>query len=230
MNCRVIFTLITLAAGLAAQAANGATLLPTDDGFGYEFIPAPVSGVPFEAFLPVGVHPTGHSTRSALKFDLSGVGLTAADVSSATLEMFVGDTTATNFGTNPSPGQPTTVSLFALGAGAWDEATLTWGTLPAVTGAAYDSLVIDGFNQSVSFDVTALVKDWLDGTVANNGLALFAEAAVGGPPWVYATFSSSETANPPVLSVVPEPGSMALALFAVPALVWYGRRRVRGIK
>ena len=80
------------------EAAHGATLLPTTDGFGYEFFPAPVSGVPFEAFLPVGVHPTGHSTRSALRFDLSGVGLTAAAVSSATLDLFVGDTTATNFG------------------------------------------------------------------------------------------------------------------------------------
>jgi hypothetical protein len=231
MNCRVMITLITFAACLAAQSAHGATLLPTEDGFGYQFLPAiPVSGGGFEAFLPVGITPSGHSTQSALKFDLSGLGLNAASVSSATLDLFVGDTTATTFGANPSPGQPISVSLFALGAGAWSEATLTWGNMPALTGPAYDTLVIDGFNESASFDVTALVKDWLDGTVTNNGLVLVADAAVGGPPWVYAVFASSETQSGPQLNVVPEPTGVALALCAVPALVWYGRRRFRGNK
>lgn len=235
MNCRVIFTLITFAAGLAAQAAHGATLLPTDDGFGYQGTPTIAqSENGFAPFLPVGATTSGHGTSSALRFDLSSLGLTAGQVSSATLDLFLVDTALTGFGINPTPAQPLTVNLFGLGAGAWTESTLTYSNLPTAVGAAYDSVAFTGFNQAVSFDVTELVKDWLDGTLANNGLSLLPNAAVGSSMtgWVFATFSSSEsmTASSPMLNVVavPEPGSLVLALFAVPALAWYGRRRRSG--
>lgn len=217
------------------QAAHAATLLPTDDGFGYQGTPTIAqSGGGFAPFLPVGATTTGHSTYSAIRFDLSSLGITASQVSSATLNLFAGDITATGFGVNPTPGQPLTVNLFGLGAGAWTEDTLTFSNLPSAVGGAYDTEVVSGFNQIVTFDVTELVKDWLDGTLTNNGLSLIPETAVGGSPfWVYAGFLSSEsTGIGPTLEVtaVPEPGSVALAMCAVPALVWYGRRRFRGCR
>jgi hypothetical protein len=152
--------------------------------------------------------------------------VTGAQVASATLNLFVGNTTTTGFGVNPSGGSPITVNLSAL-TGSWDETTVAWGTIPGV-GAQYDSLVINGINQTVSFDVTQLVKDWLDNTVTNNGLILEADSAVGSSPnWVYATFVSSSGANVPALVItpVPEPSTVVLALCALPGLAWVAMRR-----
>ncbi len=233
MNRHLFFTLIAVAAGLTAHAVHGASLLPTDDGFGYQFLgTTPLNGSPpFSEYLPAGATTTGHNTKSALRFDLSGVGLGAADVTSATLSLYVIDTTVTGFGASPAPASPIVVSLFALGAGIWDEATLTYDNMPSTTGPAYDSISIDGVDQSVSFDVTALVKDWLDGSVANNGLALVVDVPVGAlPNWVYAVFSSSESQTSPELTVVPEPASALIAFLAVPALVWFGRCRIESRK
>ena len=203
MNRRVLITLmLTLAAGLATQSAQAAPLLPTDDGFGYQFLgDSPLNnGPPFSNFLPAGDTTTGHDTKSALKFDVASLGLTSGDVTSASLDLFVVDSTTTGFGVSPSPANPITVNLFALGPGFWNEAALTWNNMPATSGTAYDSLVIDGINQTVSFDMTQLVKDWLDGSVPNNGLALIANSPVGSSPnWVYAVFSSAEGGTSPEL-------------------------------
>lgn len=231
MNRRVFVILTLLAASLCATTvARAASLTPTDDSFGYQFLPTfNMNAPPFGNFLPAGKTTTGHDTRSVLKFDLSTLGLTSAQVTSATLDLYVVSTESTTFGVSPSPGSPITVNLSALGAGAWTEGTVTNNTIPAV-GAQYDSLVISGINQLVSFDVTQLVKDWLDNTVPNNGLILEGNVPVGSSPnWVYAVFSSKEFANgvDPVLNVVPEPTSVMLALVAVPALAWLARKRVR---
>lgn len=232
MNCRVFVILSLLAAGLClARPAAAATLAPTDDSFGYQFLPAfNMNSPPFGAFLPAGLTDSGHNTRSVLKFDVASLGLTSADVTSATLDLYVVSTESTTFGISPSAANPITVNLSALGAGAWDETTVTDATIPAV-GSQYDALTIDAINQVVSFDVTALVKDWLDGAISNNGLILEGDAVVGSSPnFVYAVFASKDngTVPSPVLSVVPEPATAWLALCALPALAWLGRRRVLG--
>ncbi len=229
MNCRVIALLSAFVVALAATpAARRQTAPVTDDVFGYSFLHAMnLNGGGFGGVLANGVTSTGHDTKSVLKFDLSGISLTSAQVTSATLDLYVIDTTLTGFGVSASPSEPITINLSALGPGAWDEATATWDTFPASAGQ-YDSLVIDGYNQTVSFDVTALVKDWLDGSLANNGLLLEADAAVGGSPnWVYAVFSSHEGQVAPVLNIVPEPTSAALAVGALGTLMWFGRRRLQ---
>jgi len=232
MNRRVFTTLTLTAAGLFyCNAALAITINPSEatskDTFGYQFLPAMnLNGGGFGGFLPAGATTTGHDTKSILEFDLTGVGVTSAQVASATLNLFVIDTVATGFGISPSPGSPITVNLSAL-TGSWDESTVAWGTIPA-SGAEYDSLVISGINQTVSFDVTQLVKDWLDTTVTNNGLVLEGDAPVGSSPnWVYAVFGSSAGANVPALIItpVPEPSTVVLALCALPALAWAAIRR-----
>lgn len=232
MNRRVFATLTLTAAGLFfCNAAQAITTNPSEatskDTFGYQGLPAlNLNGLPFGNFLPVGATTTGHDTKSILEFDLTGVGVTSAQVASATLNLFVGDTTATGFGVNPTGGSPITVNLSAL-TGSWVETTVAWGTIPAV-GAQYDSLAISAINQTVSFDITQLVKDWLDNTVTNNGLILEADSAVGSSPnWVYATFVSSAGANVPALVItpVPEPSTVVLALCALPGLAWIAMRR-----
>lgn len=232
MNRQVFAALTLTAAGLFfCNAAGAITINPSEatskDTFGYQGLPAlNLNSPPFGSFLPVGATTTGHDTRSILEFDLTGIGVTGGQVASATLNLFVGDTTATGFGINPSGGSPITVNLSAL-TGSWVETTVAWGTLPTV-GAEYDSLAINAINQTVSFDVTQLVKDWLDGALANNGLILVADAAVGSSPnWVYATFASSAGASAPALIItpVPEPSTVVLAMCALPGLAWFATRR-----
>ena len=72
------------------------------------------------------------------------------------------------------------------------------------------------------------MKDWLDNTVTNNGLVLEGDAPVGSSPnWVYAVFSSSAGNNVPALVItpVPEPSTVILALCALPGLAWVAMRR-----
>jgi hypothetical protein len=232
MNCRVFCTMIALAASLAAPtAAPAVTIQPSEatskDTFGYQFLAAMnFNSGGFGTSLPAGRTTTGHDTKSVLEFDLSTVGLTGSQVASATLELFVIDTTQTGFGASPSAGSPITVNLSPLAA-AWDESTVSWATIPA-QGSVETSLVISGINQTVSFDITALVKDWLDGALANNGLILEGDQPVGSSPnWVYAVFSSSAGSVAPALVItpVPEPASLSLALAATAVLGWNGWQR-----
>jgi hypothetical protein len=234
MNCRVLLILFLLTIGLAATT-QAITIQPDETGskdtFGYQGIPGLPTGnfnaPPFNAFLPAGPTGTGHDTESVLEFDLSGVALTAAQVTSATLELFVVDTAATGFGISPTLADPATVNLFSL-TGAWDESTVTWSSLPG-TGSQYASTLVDGINTAVTFDVTTLVKEWLDGTLPNNGLLLRGDAIVsttGG--FVIPTFSASAGSVAPKLTIVPEPSSVVLALFACGAVACvFGRRAAR---
>jgi hyaluronate lyase len=181
-----------------------------------------------DPLLPVGQTTNGHTTETLIEFDLSGVSLTAAEIVSATLELYQSDTALTGFGANPSPGPGAlTVNLYAI-SGAWNEATVSWNTKPAV-GALYASQVITSSNQTVSFDVTNLVKDWKNGAISNFGLTLQAAGAVGSSPnWVYATFESGGgTTAVPKLTIVPEPSSVMLALSAFGAAVFAARGLVR---
>lgn len=228
MSRRVFFIWSLLAFSALVGTAQAVTLNSTGDSFGYQFLPAlNLNAPPFGAWLPAGATTTGHDTKSAIQFDLSGVGLTGAQVASATLDLWVVDTTATGFGLSPSAGSPVLVDLIALG-GAWTDATLTWGNYPASAGP-YSSQTVSGINQFVSFDVTQLVQDWLDGVIPNFGLGLFGDAPVGtSPNWVVPVFSAGPATPGPTLTInrVPEPSTIVLALCGLPVVTWQLRRRL----
>src|SRR5262249_17630104 len=114
MNCRVIYSFVVCAA--VAQTAYGISLAPSGDTFGYQFLPnMNLNTSPgFGDALPAGATTTGHDTKSVLSFDLSSVGLTGAQVQSASLNLFVVDTVSTGFGASPSPSSPITVDLAPL--------------------------------------------------------------------------------------------------------------------
>jgi uncharacterized protein (TIGR03382 family) len=232
-RCGVFTTLMCIAlSGLwADSAAYAITLQPSEstgqDGFGYQFLPTTNVHFPsFSNWLPVGATTTGHDTQSVLKFDLSSVGLTGAQVASASIQLFAISTESTNFGVSPSAGQPITVDMYAA-TSSWDESTVTWATLPTL-GSLVDSEVVNAINQTYTFDVTDLVKQWLDSPVSNNGVRMLAPTAVGASPsWVYAVFNSSNGSPAPALVInpVPEPSTSMLAAVAAPALAWVGMRR-----
>jgi hypothetical protein len=225
-----------LASGPSAQAVE-IVLQPNEaaskDTFVYEnFADAnfdtTVAGPIFGSYLGAAQTTTPHTTESYLQFDFSGVTLTAAEVTSATLELHAVNGAAAGFGVNPAPANPVLVDLFAV-VEDWSETLLTWNTPPPAAGSLYAQTSIDGINQAFTFDVTDLVKDWLDGSLANKGLALKGNAPVPVmATFAAAAFSSSSGAFAPKLTIVPEPSGVVLALSALAATVLLSRRRLAG--
>ncbi len=101
-----------------------------------------------------------------LRFDLSAVpaGTTSAQVGRATLRVYVNRVNV-----------PGTVTLSPMTA-AWNEAAVTSQTLPPI-GNAMDVEAATDEGMFVVFDVTALVKNWVDAPSANFGVALTATSA-----------------------------------------------------
>src|SRR5262245_13927094 len=118
--------------------------------------------------------------RTYLKFDLVSTlppGTQAADVMKATLTLWVN--------TISTPGS---FDVFRV-MGAWNEENVTANTAPSlgspvVTGAPITAAFKSSF---VTVDVTAVVMDWLGGTLQNNGVALLPNA-----PGTSIQFSSKE--------------------------------------
>lgn len=205
---------------ILVSPAFGLVLQPTEaesrDILTYQFLPGlnfETAGPGFQSVLAAARTTTGHDVHALLAFDLDGLGLTGADVTQATIGLYVRDGASVGFPfANPTPAAPVTVNLTALG-GSWDEATVGWGTEPAPIGGVVDSVEVDGIGVWVTFDVTSLVQAWLDGTIENHGVVLtqLAEVIAGGQK-AAAVFDSSSGANRPYLEILPEPGSALLLL------------------
>ena len=106
--------------------------------------------------------------NSHLTFDLSSLpsGTSRNDIAKVTLKLWVNTVT--------TPGSFDVRRI----TGVWDEATITSNTAPSlgsaeVIGVTLTAQDVDSF---VTIDLTPLVKDWLDGILPNNGLALVANA------------------------------------------------------
>src|SRR5262245_59348234 len=142
MSRCVAVVLILLSCG-AVRASNIPTNQGTgQDGFAYSGSEATFPLSSFYNVLPV-VKTVGaaHDTETLVQFDLSGLGLTAAQVTLATLNLYVDDSSSTGFGNNPDSSFPVQVDLYPL-TGSWNRATLTWATKPA-TGSLISSITID---------------------------------------------------------------------------------------
>ena len=174
-----------------------------------------------------------HTTHSLLQFDLASLATTAERVKSAVLNL-------TGIGSlppfdPPSAMFPILVNLKPVLA-AWNEQTVTWDTRPAVGATVSSYLMTDG-HETLSFDVTALVKQWLDDPSLNFGFELSQDAVVTTPPGApggrnrFATGLFASSANPDVLArpslnvaEVPLPAGLPLLLGAM-GLLGVMRRR-----
>jgi hypothetical protein len=240
MSCRVVlnsFVVMSLMLAPPAYAVNIASNQGAgQDGFVYSGAPIAVSS--FYPVIVVGkTAGAAHDTESLVQFDLSTVGSTAAQVTSATLNLWVSDVTVTGFGLNPDVSNPLQVDLFPATA-VWDRSTAQWSTRPA-TGAQISSVVVTSIGHLISFDVTSAIQSWLSTPSSNFGLLLRADSVVGASgSYHYVAFSSgfgNQSATAPYLTVVPEPASMALAAGLLPlaaAAAWRQRtrRRLAGVR
>jgi hypothetical protein len=223
-------TLFLFLCATSAQAAIY-TIQPDEavskDTFAYEFLHDTALEAGFNTILGVSNASTGHSLMSFVQFDLSSLsGITAADVTSAKLKLQ--SRTNSLGGGNPSATFPVTANVYAA-AGDWTEATLNWDTRPAA-GSLYSSAVVNSTSQLVDFDITNLVKGWLDGSVTNFGMRLEQDAEVvnGSGQRVGATFvgASGTALSRPLLEIntVPEPSSIALVIVGSIAFGMFRRR------
>ncbi len=132
--------------------------------------------------------------RALLKFDLSTLpaGTTAADVAKATLKLWV---------SKPCEHSDRPAGSFdvRLVTGAWSEAAVTNHTAPASGSAVASAIPVGAADTFVAVDVTAAVQDWLNGTPANNGLALVAHAA--GTTVQFDSKENTETSHPAELEI-----------------------------
>ncbi len=119
------------------------------------------------------------SQTAYIQFNLSSIpsGYTGADITKATLKLYVNATTkAGSFNVD-------------FVNGTWSEATIDANNAPALgsTIAASVPLTTADKNQYILIDITAALQAWLNGTEANNGIAL-----VGNSP-INASFDSKES-------------------------------------
>jgi len=132
----------------------------------------------------------GSGTNSYMQFNLAGIPI-GASVSKAMLRLYVD-----GFSKNGS------FDVYQLNT-SWSEGKLTYNNAPALgtsaTGGHPVSITSASWNQFLLIDITSLVQGWVNGTVANNGVALALTGSSG-----YFSFDSKEsllTGNGPELEI-----------------------------
>src|SRR5438445_163890 len=142
--------------------------------------------------LRIAGPPTSNRVQKTfLKFDLSTLppGTTGSDVTRAMLTVFANRVNV--------PGMLDALPVTSD----WSEATVTGNHEPTLGAAVATAVPVPAKNEFVAIDVTALVKDWLDGVAPNDGMALVANAGAG----LFAVLDSKEnsrTSHAPTLDII----------------------------
>jgi hypothetical protein len=239
MKCRVLCTMIC-ALAFAASTSEAATFnILTNQGTGQDGLA--YAGIPNAAFstvfnvIAVGNTTGGvHNTVSLTQFEIPA--LESPQIISAQLKVFSASAKAFN-ANNLDPDEnnqiPVEVSQIT---GAWARASLNWNNKPTHGTPSPTTFSVDGLGEFYTVDVTGLLNTFLDNSNDTNfGLWLEAIGVLGTDPFYAVAFNSGfavgggTNANGPelIITTVPEPASVLLALVAAPALLWAGVRRAR---
>ena len=180
------FTNRLLLAGLALTSAAFAQTAPlTQDAY---LVPGSPTNYGSATTMNVG---GAAGAQALVQFDLTALptGVTAANVSKATLTLFVGKV-----------GAAGTVNV-SVANGGWSEATVNGASGQPVPGAAIASgLAISSGNTYFQVDATAAVQSWISGTAPNNGFLV--TPGGGGVNVAFDTKESTTTSHPASLEVV----------------------------
>ena len=158
----------------------------------------PNSNFSIAQLIYIGTDPSYQNCRGLLQFTLPTI--PASSVDSAVMQFSV---------MSKSQAAPTVVTVNRANS-AFSTSTVTYNTPLTFTPTATQvSITQPDVFQRVSFDITALVNNWLAGTYANNGIVLtgtgdavsFATLAYGIPAY-YPTLTLTYSSTPP-----PPPGS-----------------------
>jgi len=178
----------------------------------------------------MGLHE--HATRSLLQFDLAGLALTAAQVVHATINLY--QVPGLPPFEDPSKAHPVTTDLKRV-TEAWGEQTVTWDTRPSVDPTPVATVMQSAVNQWVQFDITGLVRDWLNNPLANFGVEISQRGIVEIPvpgdtryaASLYASSAYPVAADHPFLAItaVPEPASLVVLAGSLALFGGLARRR-----
>jgi N-acetylneuraminic acid mutarotase len=139
----------------------------------------------------------GPGTTAYVKFNLSGIPA-GASVSKASLRLYV-DVVA----------KSGSLDVYQVNSG-WSESTLTYNSPPPVLGASVTGnqpIVLSGAsgNQFLLIDITTLAQGWLNGSIANHGVALALTSSSGS--FAFDSKESLLTGNGPELEFVMSGGT-----------------------
>ena len=130
-----------------------------------------VAATPKSNYGPSPLLPVTSGATSFIQFNLSGVPANAT-VSKATVRLYVDAVTGSG-----------AFDLYELDT-PWTEGSLNFANAPtpglSATGAKPVSISSANCNQFVLVDITTLVQEWLNGTVANHGIAIKLTSPGGG--------------------------------------------------
>ena len=180
---RVLATVSILLLSAIAFAQSGP---PAADVLSYSSTPNENYG----SYPSIFVQKGSVTSRSYIKFNL-GTLPAGVNVSKATLRLFVNQIAA-----------PGSFDVYQLNS-TWSESTLTYNNAPALgtsaTGNHPVAFTSSSLNQFIVIDITALVQGWMNGSIANDGLALAVTTTSGS-----VSFDSKEstyTSHQPELEV-----------------------------
>lgn len=146
---------------------------------------APDSNYGTSEYFAIGNTVGPSIARAYLQFDLSALP-TSAIIVSANLKLYQFIT----FGTEDFIIELHQVTVY------WDEDTITWnnqsGYLPALEGTS--PVVVDAITW-LSWDISSLLQDWLDGSIDNHGIVLKDTDEALGDTYIWCR-SSNYTADP----------------------------------
>jgi hypothetical protein len=152
MRARVVIRLILLVAVFSAFA--GAQVVVTDDANTSSLFPTANFGGSVALIVCSG-------SNTYIKFSLAdlGSGVTGSNVSKATLILYVDVVLASG-----------TMDVYQVN-GSWSEGRITYNTAPALGTKLFSAVPVSSTGY-LSLDLTSTVQGWLNGTLANNGIAL----------------------------------------------------------
>ena len=168
---------------------------PTDNVYISEFFPN-------KNFVSSSVLYTGEYTRykncpdsyrSLLKFDIPGSIPSKCKITKALLYIYVNrkDKDHCSY-----PSQTVTVYNNLVN---FSQNTVTWSNAPNISITLYKTKISNrDIGHYVKFDITNLVRDWYNNTIANNGLTL---VGIEDTPYTIIGYDSSRGTNSPYLSI-----------------------------
>lgn len=174
-----------------------------------------------------------HAARTLIEFDLGNLGIAADRVAGATLNLFA--TQVFPAFENPTANAPVTTELRRM-LGDWNEQEVTWETQPAA-GEVTATVVQNGIDEFLSFEITELVKLWLTDEASNFGMQLSQQGVVPVPQGpgerdrfrgsVYASSATIDPSRRPFLEItlVPLPPTLLLLVSGAALLFGIGRAR-----
>jgi uncharacterized repeat protein (TIGR01451 family) len=135
------------------------------------------------------LNPDGRIARSLIQFDVSAIPA-GTSIDSAVLRVYL-------VSSYDYPGKSRTITTYRISS-SWSESSVTWNTSPSYAQAYGSASVTHGAWGWYSFNVTSLVRGWVNGTLTNYGIML------RGPEWsgtdsswkAFATRESGTTYTP----------------------------------